>query len=505
MRSMIFPVLLCSALMPVSGLATPWLSAEDVYLRDDIQQLADAGIITVPVTTYPLMWSGIGEDLNQTHLSDVSDRLQTPFLRVRHYYEKARKNEGLKHYKMSLANDVRRFPGFGDGADETAELESGAEWVSGRFAVKLNTQYSTDDDDSSYQQQRKLTADGSYAAMVVGNWVLRAGAVDQWWGPGWDNSLILSDNARPLPALSLTRNNSKAFETPWLNWVGPWTFTTQMAQLESSRVVPQAYLWGARGTFKPLPQLEIGASWTIMWGGEGQPSSISDFFKAVTGDTRCPLDTNPCEVSETKYGNQMAGFDVRWSGELLSQPLAFYAQTIGEDVTDYIKPADKGYIFGIETSLYWNEQRYKLIAEYNDTEVACTKGVETLNCYYEHFLTYESGHRYKGRALGSSFDNDSTGWTLGVLAQQANHHSWQAKVRILQLNTDNSDFHPDDPSLGHTVTKVAEDVLQLDLSYRLPLFKGMLTLGGDVSHSTIVETDKSREDVNVFASWHYIY
>lgn len=43
--------------------AAPWVDASDIYLRADIQALADAGVITVPVNTYPLMWSGIGGDL----------------------------------------------------------------------------------------------------------------------------------------------------------------------------------------------------------------------------------------------------------------------------------------------------------------------------------------------------------------------------------------------------------------------------------------------------------
>ncbi|HBC34390.1 MAG TPA: capsule assembly Wzi family protein, partial [Marinobacter adhaerens] len=27
--------------------------------------------------------------------------------------------------------------------------------------------------------------DGSYVAATAGNWVLGVGAIDRWWGPGW--------------------------------------------------------------------------------------------------------------------------------------------------------------------------------------------------------------------------------------------------------------------------------------------------------------------------------
>lgn len=506
MKKKILPIALgCLLLTPVVQ-AAPWLGTGDIFLRDDIQQLADAGIVTVPVTTYPLMWAGIGQDIEMIELHDVPERLQTPYLRVRHYYQKARNNDGGKHYKARLATDSRRFQGFGGDIDGTGKAESGVEMITDRFALKLNTQYSSADDDSAYQHQQKLTADGSYAAMVVENWVLRAGAVDQWWGPGWDNSLILSDNARPLPALSISRNDSHAFETPWLNWIGPWAFTMQMAQLESSRTVPRAKLWGSRLTLRPVSQLEVGVSWTIMWGGEGQPDSLSDFFNAVTGDTRCVHGGTDCDPADlTKLGNQMAGYDFRWADEVLGWPLAVYGQTIGEDVINTIKPTDKAYLFGAETRVQYEQQSILLFAEYTDTQVDCDNaGIREKNCYYEH-LVYQSGHRYKGRALGASIDNDSVSWTLGAISQQANNHSWQAKLRWIEINSDNTDRYQGVPELGHTLTDLAEDVVQVDVSYRFPWKKGMLTLGGDISRSTMVETDKTSNDVNLFASWEYRY
>ncbi len=42
--------------------------------------------------------------------------------------------------------------------------------------------------------------DGSYLGVNVGNFMLSAGYIERWWGPGWDGSLILSTNARPIPA-----------------------------------------------------------------------------------------------------------------------------------------------------------------------------------------------------------------------------------------------------------------------------------------------------------------
>lgn len=57
--------------------AAPWVDVSDIYLRADIQALADAGVITVPVNTYPLMWSGIGSDLSKVEPSVLSPGLAT--------------------------------------------------------------------------------------------------------------------------------------------------------------------------------------------------------------------------------------------------------------------------------------------------------------------------------------------------------------------------------------------------------------------------------------------
>ena len=147
-----------------SAVASPWVDTSDPYLRDDIQLLADAGVITVPVTTYPLMWNGIGRDFQQVNVSELDSNLQTAYLRVRHYYQKATRNEGSRQHKLSLASNTRRFPGFGHQAAEKAEIASGVEFVGQRFAAKLNTQISNDDDDNAYDRQQGLTADGSYVA-----------------------------------------------------------------------------------------------------------------------------------------------------------------------------------------------------------------------------------------------------------------------------------------------------------------------------------------------------
>jgi hypothetical protein len=50
---------------------------------------------------------------------------------------------------------------------------------------------------------RPWRADGSYLGVNFGNFMLSAGLMERWWGPGWDGGLILSTNARPIPSVTL--------------------------------------------------------------------------------------------------------------------------------------------------------------------------------------------------------------------------------------------------------------------------------------------------------------
>ena len=78
--------------------------------------------------------------------------------------------------------------------------------------------------------------------------MLSAGYMERWWGPGWDGSLILSTNARPIPSVTLERNYTDPFKTKWLSWIGPWRASIAMGEAEVARRAGarRALLRGAR-------------------------------------------------------------------------------------------------------------------------------------------------------------------------------------------------------------------------------------------------------------------
>ena len=489
--SAIYCLLLVTVILNTSS-AAPWVEPNDLALRSDIQLLADSGIITAPVTTYPLMWNAIKNDILSVNTSLLNDEQLQALHHVRYRYKYATSNQNTTKTSMYMATSANRFTSYGNDNFDQGNVEVSDEFFVGNLSGKIQVNYRMGlDDNPELNQGSEMNLDGSYLAYKIGNWVLSAGAVERWWGPGIDTNLIMSTNARPLPAMSITRDNSEAFETPWLSWLGPWTLTAQMAQLEEDRYVPDTMMWSSRATIRPFKGLELGTSWSFQWAGEGNPSSMKDFFKILFGGQECGDGSATCDSSMNSYmGNHLAGYDMRWSDTLYDLPYAVYYQTIGEDGSPNLGlVTNKAYLYGVETRFKLFNQRILANLEYTDTQVACgPSGSTYLNCFYEHG-DYKSGYRYYNRTIGSTYDNDAQTLVATFLIQTTAGNSWQLKLRKIQLNTDNIDRHPDDPNLGNTVSKVAEDVLQLDGQYKFIALDSSWTLGLIVTNSKFPNND----------------
>ncbi|MCE9680426.1 capsule assembly Wzi family protein [Shewanella sp. AS1] len=479
--------------------AAPWVDVSDIYLRADMQALADAGVITVPINTYPLMWSGIGGDLSRVEPSTLSPAIAKAFARVNFYYQNAITNRGNTSVKVAAASDAARFQHFGSDYREKGELKVSHEYMGSRFAFKAALSANSDPMD-----EKEFRFDDSYLALVVGNWIMTVGAIEQWWGPGFDTGLIKSNNARPAPSLMISRNNSAAFETPWLSWIGPWTLTSGITWLNDERAVEDALLWNVRGSIRPIRQVEFGLSWTTMFCGEGQECGLSSLWDALAGKSVCPDGSTNCDPAlKSALGNQMAGFDIRYGDTWFDIPIGLYLERTCEDSKGPMpwELADCANLFGVDTRINFDSQQYKLFFEYSNTLVFCGADPNVFNCFYEHNpnggTIYESGSRYYGRSYGSTYDSDAKVYVLGVVGQFVNSRGFTSLLRYAQLNNDGANrgglWAPQ---------PLKEDLLMLELSYRMPIWLGMMSVGGTISQS---EFEVAEKDTNgsVFATYEY--
>jgi len=376
--------------------AEPWIDVRDVWLRTDIESLSDIGIITVPITTYPLMWSSIVKDFDNTEIEDVPELYKPAFWRVKKLMRKAFWKHSSQIVRLSAASSTQVLRAFGDVSREKAEISARRYNMTDDWAWNIEVTYNLDPYDGD-----NVRLDGSYLATVLGNWNISVGAVERWWGPSWDSANLVSNNARPTPALMLQRNYSDYFDYDWLNWVGPWSLNAFIGKLDDERKIENANLIGMSVSFKPLDGLEIGLRRSAQWGGEGRPEDISSFFNLLIGRDNCGSDGISCTGDSNEPGNQLAGIDIRWRLPL-ETPANVYFSAIGEDEANYM-PAKRIYQVGISSVIEMAEVPWKWYLEYSDTAV----WNDRFNIAYEHHI-YRTGYRYHGMSIGSTYDNDSS-------------------------------------------------------------------------------------------------
>lgn len=457
-RSSAYRTAIAATLVFLTGgplLAGPWLTPGDPWLKADILVLADAGIITSPVSSWPLSWGDIAQDIN-AFTSDVQldAGVSNALLRVRN---RARAELVVGQTSIDGGLRVAEKPvlvrGFHDAPRGEQELWVAAERTGERFAFKVRGSYVNDDPTDT----RESRLDGSYAALAIGNWMLGASLIDRWWGPGWNGSLILSNAARPIPSLVIERNFSTPFESKWLSWIGPWSTSVIWGELGTSRAVPNTRFFGWRVNFRPFQSLEIGALRTAQWCGDGRECDLDAFAKVLVGDSNVEAGQG------TDVANQLAGFDARWSPPFFGLPVAVYAQLIGEDEAGGFPSRYLGQ-FGVEAWGFLSNRTvsWRAYAEYADTTCQFNESSKNFNCAYNNG-SYPTGYRFRGRSIGHSSDNDAQSVAFGLVANDLQLGEWSLSIRHFRLNRGG----PIDSR--NTVTASPQDLTDIDIVHRRSL------------------------------------
>lgn len=365
-----------------------------------------------------------------------------------------------------LSNKDVPLTDFSSDAREEYQVSLGLNYTGDKTAYRVQFNYAHEPTDG-----KDIRWDGTYLTHLIGNWAIGAGSIDRWWGPGWQSSMILSNNARPTPGVFLQRNRATAFTLPILKYLGPWQLTTFMNQLESNRDdYENPRLWGMRFNFRPHKSLEIGLSRTAMWAGEGRPSDLDTFIDLLIGrdnreDDGTTIDNEP--------GNQLAGVDVRWGSHFGATNYSIYGQLIGEDEANGSPSRHIG-MAGLELNTLWNKIQWRLILEGQNSTVYFYESDKTApNVAYEHSI-YSDGYRYRTRSIGASSDNDTEAYTLALHAYLRNGHYTKLSFGHYRINWDNSGSS-DKNVFGTQRT----DTNKLEASYFIPLSdRHALTIGG---------------------------
>lgn len=475
------------ALAAGPALAGPYIAPGDLGLRHDIQRLADLGVITGTTSTWPLAWGPILADIDRAETSALPPAAIDAIARIRlRAGWETRTDELTFDAEVGVADNATRIRSFQDTPRGRAEVSAGVNYTTGWFTADVNVQYV-----DSAQDDEEVRFDDSMVGAMVGNWSIAASTMHRWWGPGWDGSLILSNNARPMPSLTVDRVFTDAFETKWLSWLGPWDFSVMFGQLEEERAVPNAKFFGMRFNFRPMPSLEIGLSRAAQWCGDGRPCDFDTFVDLLLG--RDNLGDQGIDESN-EPGNQLAGIDFRWLPGFLGGSVGFYGQLIGEDEAGGFPSRYLGQ-FGFDWSGYlfdrWSSQAF---VEFAGTSCQFHESSKIYNCAYNHGI-YQTGYRFRGRAIGHGADNDAELFSAGMLLVDAEETQWRALLRIGELNTGGF------PDPRNTLTSTPQDLASIDIAHSRAFPFGVIELGVGYESVDDAVSDTSSSDTRIYAQW----
>jgi hypothetical protein len=457
-------VSVASLLSPLHAGAAPWLQPGDARVRHDVQLLADAGVLRAPVTTWPISWPDIARDMSSA--DDGAIRSPAVLDALRRLRRDAQRAAAPGFTRVTLAAAFAERPTllrtFTSTPRAQGELNIEAGWLGDRTAANLDVAIVSKPGDD-----REVRLDGSYVGAIFGNFMLSAGAIERWWGPGHEGSLILSTNARPIPGIAIERNVSEPFAWKLLRWLGPWRASATMGQLEGSgTAVPDARFFAARVSFRPTRWLDIGLSRTAQWCGEGRPCGLETFADLLVGrDNR-----GDGVAVETEAGNQMAGYDARIRSPWNGLPVAIYAQMIGEDEAGGLPSK----FLGLAGAELWGGMRmgsYRLHVEYADTSCSFSRSDPEFDCAYRNNL-YPDGYAYRGRVIGHALDTDGRMYSAGVELVRPSGETFSLLVRSMDLNRAGAV-----PDPAHHLSPGPDDLENIELQYNHSFARRELRLG----------------------------
>jgi hypothetical protein len=408
-----------------------FLPAGDKRLRDDLSLLVDEGVVNLPVNEWPLARRDVEEALRPVDGSEMHDfALRNVLSRVRAATAMSGGASGWRIHEIEVSGGR---PGLlrheGTLGRENGELTTRGGATTDRYNITLAATGVIDPSDG-----KEIRFDGSDISIQWGNWIFSVNQMDRWWGPGKDGSLILSTNARPMPAVSLDRVRSLPVDVPVLKWLGPWRFSGFLGVMENERSdVDRPLFMGMRLVFKPAPIFEFGMSRTAQFCGKGRRCDLVTFGRMLIGDDNRGIRGLP-DDPDAEPGNQMAGFDVRIVSPFNSLPVAIYGQEIGEDNSSTGIPERYLALFGAES---WFLLRSGSVLR-SHLEYANTK-VKWYNSDIEYDVAYTQGiftegYRYWGRNLGHTTDGDSESVSMMVSLTTGGGSRWSALVRRGRLD-----------------------------------------------------------------------
>jgi hypothetical protein len=268
----------------------------------------------------------------------------------------------------------------------------------------------------------------TYVAMKYAGFDWSVGKQSLWWGPGEGGVLLMSDNATPLWMAQV--NNTEPVNVPGLSRVlGPIRTDNFFASLAEHHYPPGPYMFGEKVSCKPLPDLEVAISRTVVFAGEGHvPLTFGSFWNSFTSFANVPASV---KFSRNDPGARHAQFDFSWRLPGLQRWLTLYSGSIVHDNVSPLPRARAGVNPGIYLSHFPKFPKLDFRAEAADTDAP---GASLQNGQFLYWETvYHDLYINNGYLMGSWVGREGKGyqaWSTYTINPQS---SIQASFRYAKI------------------------------------------------------------------------
>jgi hypothetical protein len=267
-------------------------------------------------------------------------------------------------------------------------------------------------------QWASLSGEGAYrggeavlrqwdAALGFGAFQLSVGRAPVGYGWGRMGGIVYA-SPDPLPRIEF--QSTRPFRLPWvLHALGPVTLHTFAGPVsDPARHPTDPNLWGLRAAFQPHPRLTLGASRGAMFGGEGDPTTVTSILKMLAG------------VVHSTFENQVISLDARYrlptDGVL---PATAYVEWGADDAAGAMDETP-GRVIGLFLPALPGVPEAGLGAEYTYFKHGCCgHGPWYLNS------TFPGNWAAHGRPLGHPLGGEGSEYAAYLQAS-----AWDARLRL---------------------------------------------------------------------------
>ena len=395
--------------------------------RHHLQVLVDQAGLPITTSHWPLPAAAVLQALDG--LQDLSASQVASQEWVRHELQTVLRRGQAS---VQLRNPVEGLPGYGENytpGSSASVVTPSVQWARSDSAFSLAARGGIRLEQSANslsgatqglgtEGQGQIRLEDSALVVGLNGLNLQAFAHRNWWGPGWQSSMVNGSNNPAWAGVGVQRGSVMPSASPWLAWMGPWNVDLYLAKAQDPWVVanqPQGFLYSSmRVTLRPQPWLELGLSRALQMGGAGRPSDLKTMARAFFGQNVNKESTDTFVDSS----NQIAGYDLRWSCTALKQgnwPCAVYGQWMGEDSAGKPLPLPSRFmsLWGMDST--YAQGRYRVFAEYLNANInslpwdgAGNGGAGYVNSVYNQ--GYTQGARWAGPAVGSGSQVLTLGW-----------------------------------------------------------------------------------------------